>query len=83
MERELAAKAIGAMPNGTRVKKVAHYRGRNPELWPTEIPIGTLGTITGSIQHPVKSSIGYFVRWDTYRHLEAFATELMIERENR
>lgn len=48
--------APGALPNGTRVRKV--------ETEPEDAhPIGSLATVLGSVYHAVHG-FGYFVEWD-------------------
>lgn len=46
----------GAYKNGTRIQKQAHEEG-------DAHPVGTLGTVLGSLSHPEKG-IAYFVEWD-------------------
>lgn len=69
--------APGALPNGTRVKKI----NSQP---PDATQDGMLGTIEGSIgpvvvEGPFKDQYGYFVRWDHRKDLQVFITSTRVE----
>lgn len=51
--------APGAYPNGTRIVKVETEHGDTN-------PVGAMGTVLGSLQHPryPEMGIGYFIEWD-------------------
>lgn len=54
------ARAPGALPSGTRIKKANSERGdANPD--------GALGTVLGSLSHPEvqNGALLYFVEWDS------------------
>lgn len=50
-------RAAGAMENGTRIVKAAE------DATGDFTPIGSLGTVLGSMLHP-KLGIAYFIEWD-------------------
>jgi hypothetical protein len=49
--------APGAIPNGTRIVKVWSENDK-------ETPVGTNGTVLGSISHP-NVGLAYFIEWDS------------------
>lgn len=62
--------AKGAIPNGTRIKKVFSEDGDANK-------VGTEGVVIGSIHHP-DVGFGYFVEWDTFPGLPVFVVEKKI-----
>jgi hypothetical protein len=65
--------APGAMPNGTRVRKVALDPG-------DAHPIGALATILGSVQHAQHGPC-YFVEWDAKPRAAVFVAGFKIASE--
>jgi hypothetical protein len=70
--------AEGALPNGTRIRKVA-VDGRDAH------PVGTLGTVLGSIKAPpgmpadMPDPFGYFIEWDPTPRVAVFTRSGKIE----
>lgn len=62
--------ARGAIPNGTRVRKIATDAG-------DAHPIGALATILGSVQHP-QHGVCYFVEWDAKPKTAVFVAGFKI-----
>lgn len=65
------AQAPGAMPNGTRVEKVASEPGDTHQD-------GAIARILGSIHHPMVG-YGYFVAWDTHPRAAVFVAEARVK----
>jgi hypothetical protein len=63
--------AEGAIPNGTRVEKVKSEAGDGS-------PLGTKGTVLGSISHETINGIGYFIEWDTAPRCAVFTINWKI-----
>lgn len=61
----------GAMPNGTRVRKV----GSKPD---DTHPDGALATVLGSWAHP-EIGFGYFVEWDSHPLHAVFVASFRCE----
>lgn len=61
----------GAIPNGTRITKVAAEEG-------DAHPVGTGGIVLGSLRHP-ETGFGYFVAWDPKPGYAVFVAGLKIE----
>lgn len=62
--------APGALPNGSRVRKVRTEAGDTH-------PIGSMATILGSVSDPIGN--GYFVEWDATPRHAVFVVETKIE----
>lgn len=58
-------------PNGTRIKKV--WGGEKDRT-----PIGTHGTVLGSIKAPGEIGYGYFIEWDNLKYAAVFCVERKI-----
>jgi hypothetical protein len=63
---------LAKFPNGLRVIKIKMERG-------DANPIGTKGTVLGSIVHP-DAGTGYFVEWDSMPKMAVFVVEWKIEK---
>jgi hypothetical protein len=62
----------GAIPNGSRVVKIAmDEKDANP--------LGTLATVLGSMGHPSMEEPGYFVEWDTMPRVAVFVAPWKIK----
>ena len=63
----------GAIPNGSRVVKIA--------MDETDAnPLGTMGTVLGSIGHPaLTEGPGYFVEWETMKRVAVFVAPWKIK----
>lgn len=64
----------GAIPNGTRIKKIAE----DPEGDRT--PLGAEGTVLGSIMPTPFDPVGYFVEWDAAPKNAVFVVDWKIGR---
>jgi len=64
--------AMGAWPNGTRIRKEVFTDG-------DAHGIGELGTVVGSIG-PLEGHYGYFIRWDDMPHVPVFVVGNRIGR---
>jgi hypothetical protein len=62
--------AEGALPNKTRISKVRTEAADGH-------PIGTQGTVLGSISHP-DVGMGYFVEWDPHPRTAVFVVSWKI-----
>ncbi len=60
------AEVPGCWPNGTRVRKHAEDPGGDLT------PLGSLGTVLGSMLHPTRGA-GYFIEWDRSPRCAVFA----------
>ena len=67
----------GAYPNGARVRKVRSEPGDSQ-------PIGTLGTVLGSIDPLMTRGVAYFVEWDSMPHhaVLVVAWKLLIQQRD-
>lgn len=71
------AQAVGAIPNGTRIRKVnSEHDDAHPD--------GTFGTVLGSIKSPDDlvhiADYGYFVEWDPRPRCAIGVMSFKIER---
>ncbi|MGY2987750.1 hypothetical protein [Bradyrhizobium sp. USDA 4508] len=64
--------ALGAIPNGTEIVKVAADKGDTN-------PIGVRGKVLGSMSAP-NVGIGYFVEWSHMPGVPVFVTDWKIQR---
>ena len=68
---ECPGELCGAYPTGTRVVKI---QGEANDVH----PLGTMGTVRGSVCHPETSEIGYLIEWE--HGVQGFILAKKIER---
>lgn len=61
-------------PNGARIQKARSEPGDST-------PLGTMGTVLGSVRDPDKAYCGYFVEWDNRKCVAVLVVEWKLSKE--